>query len=106
PPPSLRSAGEGRPEAPRRPMSDRVSLVVTPEARAYDHGPQHPLRPDRVLLTWDLIRAYGLTNDGAATETPACFATDDEIALVHTDEFIEATKQAGHGERGNWGRFG
>jgi acetoin utilization protein AcuC len=87
-------------------MSERVSLVVTPEARAYDHGPQHPLRPDRVLLTWDLIRAYGLTNGGAAAEVPGRTATDGEIALVHTDEFIDATRRAGHGERGNWSRFG
>ena len=37
-------------------VSDRVGLVLCPEARIYDHGPQHPLRPERVLLTWDLIR--------------------------------------------------
>ncbi len=41
-------------------MSDRVGLVFAPEARTYDHGPAHPLRPERVLLTWRLIQAYGL----------------------------------------------
>ncbi len=87
-------------------MSDRVSLVVTPEARGYDHGPQHPLRPARVLLTWELIRAYGLTGLDNVAETPGRTATDDEIALVHTDEFIDVTKRAGHGERGSWARFG
>jgi acetoin utilization protein AcuC len=83
-------------------VSDRVSLVVTPEARAYDHGPQHPLRPDRVLLTWDLIRAYALDQRDNVDEVAGRVATDDEIALVHTDEFVRATKRAGHGERGNW----
>ena len=34
--------------------------MVAPEARIYDHGPGHPLRPQRVLLTWDLIAEYGL----------------------------------------------
>jgi acetoin utilization protein AcuC len=87
-------------------VSDRVSLVVTPEARAYDHGPQHPLRPDRVLLTWDLIRAYGILANANVAETPGRVATDDEVALVHTADFIDATRRAGHGERGDWSRFG
>jgi acetoin utilization protein AcuC len=87
-------------------VSDLVSLVVTPEARGYDHGPEHPLRPDRVLLTWDLIRAYGLDERDNVRRTQGRVAADDEIALVHSDEFIDATKRAGHGERGNWSRFG
>ncbi len=45
---------------PRGDVSDRVGLVLAPDARIYDHGPEHPLRPDRVLLTWDLIAATGL----------------------------------------------
>jgi acetoin utilization protein AcuC len=87
-------------------VSDRVGLVLCPEARIYDHGPQHPLRPNRVLLTWDLIRAYGL--DGLANvERLACEAADDAtIELVHTRAFVDATRRAGHGEEGAWGRFG
>jgi acetoin utilization protein AcuC len=87
-------------------MSDRVALAVAPAARGYDHGPQHPLRPARVLLTWDLIRAYGITDRPTVDEVTAGVATDEEIALVHTEEFIDATKRAGHGERADWGRFG
>ena len=41
-------------------MTERVGLVLCRDVRIYDHGPQHPLRPQRVLLTWDLIAAYGL----------------------------------------------
>jgi len=37
-----------------------VALVRCPEAKIYDHGPQHPLRPQRVLYTWSLIEACGL----------------------------------------------
>jgi acetoin utilization protein AcuC len=87
-------------------VSERVVLALAPEARGYDHGPQHPLRPARVLLTWDLIRAYGITTRENVDEVTAAVATDDEIALVHTEEFIDATKRAGHGERGDWWRFG
>jgi acetoin utilization protein AcuC len=87
-------------------VSERVSLVVTPEARGYDHGPQHPLRPQRVLLTWDLIQEFGLTGLPNVEETPGRAASDDEIALVHAEEFIDATRRAGHGEQGPWSRFG
>ena len=87
-------------------MSDRVGLVVCPEARMYDHGPQHPLRPDRVLLTWDLISAYGIDRCSNVERLTSQAAADDDIALVHTPEFIEATKRAGHGESRDWGRFG
>jgi acetoin utilization protein AcuC len=87
-------------------MSGRAGLVLCPEAKIYDHGPAHPLRPQRVLLTWDLITKSGLL-ERPNVETLTCrIATDEEIGLVHTQAFIEATRRAGDGERGNWARFG
>ena len=87
-------------------MSDHVGLVLAPETRIYDHGPDHPLRPERVLLTWDLIAAYGLDghpNVGTLGVEPADDAT---LELVHTPAFVDATRRAGHGEPGDWARFG
>src|SRR5207247_1937233 len=37
---------------------------------------------------------------------PPFVATDEEIGLVHTAEFIDATKRAGEGQPGDWSRFG
>jgi acetoin utilization protein AcuC len=87
-------------------VSDRVGLVLAPEARIYDHGPQHPLRPDRVLLTWELIRAYGLDARPNVETLGVTPADDVTLELVHTPAFIDATRRAGHGEPGDWGRFG
>jgi acetoin utilization protein AcuC len=87
-------------------MGGRAGLVLAPEARIYDHGPMHPLRPERVLFTWDLIRDCGLLDRPSVETLPGRSATDDEILLVHTPEFIDATKRAGHGEEGSWSRFG
>lgn len=87
-------------------MSERVALVRTPEARAYDHGPQHPLRPDRVLLTWSLIDHLGLSDRGNVTDVSGRRAAEDELKLVHTAEFLDATERAGHGEHGDWWRYG
>jgi len=87
-------------------MSDRVALVVCRDAGIYDHGPQHPLRPERVLFTWDLIEACGLDRLPNVTVESCRPATDEELLLVHTSEYIDAARRAGHGEDGPWGRFG
>jgi acetoin utilization protein AcuC len=87
-------------------MGGRAGLVLAPEARAYDFGPQHPLRPERVLYTWDLIRACGLMELPSVEVFPGRAASDDEILLVHTPGFVDATRRAGHGEEGPWARYG
>jgi acetoin utilization protein AcuC len=87
-------------------VSERVGLVVCEEARIYDHGEQHPLRPERVLLTWSLIRAYGLDRAPNVEVLGCAAATDEELRLVHTPDYIEATRAAGNGEEGDWRRYG
>ena len=87
-------------------MNDRVGLVRCPEARIYDHGPQHPLRPERVLLTWELIDAYRIGEGSGVVSLGAEAADDATLLMVHTAEFIDATKRAGAGEEGSWTRFG
>ena len=87
-------------------MSGNVSLVVCREAWIYDHGPQHPLRPQRVLLTWDLIEALELDRAPHVAVRGCEPATDEELELVHTPEYVDATKRAGDGEPGSYRAFG
>lgn len=87
-------------------MSGRAALVVAPEVARYDHGPGHPLRPDRVRFTWDLIRAYGLDVLSDVEVLPGRVATDDEIMLVHRPDYVEATRAAGSGVEGRWAAYG
>jgi acetoin utilization protein AcuC len=87
-------------------MSGLAGLVVCRDAKIYDHGPEHPLRPERVLLTWDLIEAFGLP-DRANVRMLGCRpAADEELLLVHTPEFLDATRRAGAGEPGDYRAFG
>jgi len=79
--------------------------VYSPEVAEYDHGPQHPLRPIRVVLTRELISAYGLLGDGVE-EIPMPMASDEELLLVHTESYVDAVKRAGAGEPGDWSRYG
>src|SRR3954471_9865167 len=87
-------------------MSGDVSLVLCREARIYDHGPQHPLRPERVLLTWDLIEALELDRAPHVAVRGCEPATDEELELVHTSEYVDATKRAGDEEPGSYRAFG
>jgi acetoin utilization protein AcuC len=87
-------------------MSDRVELVYGPEILAYDHGPQHPLRPVRVRLTRELIAAYGLLEGDGVTETPPRVATDEELQLVHTERYVDAVKRTAELSPGELVRFG
>jgi acetoin utilization protein AcuC len=87
-------------------VSQRVGLVRVPEARAYDLGPGHPLRIERVMLTWDLIDACGLSSGDNVQILRSEPATPQDLLRVHTAEFIDATTRAGHLEDGEWWRFG
>jgi acetoin utilization protein AcuC len=87
-------------------VSDSVVLVYSPEIVAYDHGPDHPLKPVRVMLTRELVAAYGLLGGDGVAEVPPHVATDEELRLVHTEPYLDAVKRAGAGEPGDWWRFG
>ncbi|MCJ7831851.1 MAG: acetoin utilization protein AcuC, partial [Actinobacteria bacterium] len=87
-------------------MSDSVGLVVCREAAAYKLSDTHPLTPERVMLTLDLIEAYGLDRLPNVHRVECRSATREELRLVHSEEFIDATTSAGHGEDGPWERFG
>jgi acetoin utilization protein AcuC len=88
-------------------MSERAELIwYGDDAPWYDHGPQHPLRPARVILTRELIHAMGLIDGERVVEVPARDATDAELMLVHTERYLDAVKRAGREEPGGWWRFG
>jgi acetoin utilization protein AcuC len=87
-------------------VSERVELVwYGDDAPWYDHGPGHPLKPARVILTRALIHAYGLVEGSGVAEVAARDATDDELLLVHTGPYIDAVRRAGHGDESSWWDF-
>jgi acetoin utilization protein AcuC len=59
-----------------------------------------------VLFTWDLITACGLLDVPGVVTLEADPSPDEELRLVHADDFIDATRRAGHGEEGEWWRYG
>lgn len=87
-------------------MNCAADLVYSPDLRAYNHGPGHPMRPDRFVLTRELIAAYGLLEREGVRELAPRIATNDELALVHDHDYIEATIAASEGAPGNWSQYG
>jgi acetoin utilization protein AcuC len=79
-------------------MSDSVALVTVEDiARAYDFGASHPLRPERVLLTYDRIRELGLVDGQRVGEVTSRSATDEEILAAHSTEFVDTVKSIDSG---------
>ena len=61
----------------------------------YDFGPGHPLAPIRVELTIGLARAFGLFDRPEVAVLPVEPASDAELTLVHTADYLDAVRRAG-----------
>jgi acetoin utilization protein AcuC len=75
-------------------MSERVTFVWDDRMAAYNFGPGHPLAPVRVELAVRLARDLGLLDGPNVVEKTADLATDDELMLVHTADYIQAVRRA------------
>ena len=71
-------------------MTGRATVVFDDELTSYDFGLGHPLAPIRVDLTMRLARALGVLDRPGVSLIPAPTATNDELRLVHTQEYIDA----------------
>ncbi len=72
----------------------RAYLLFDPAELNYDFGEGHPLQPRRLVALMDLLESSGLwkqSND--LYHLPLRAATDEELELVHTADYIAAVKQ-------------
>ena len=75
----------------------KTALIHSDDWRRFDYGPEHPLRMERLGLTWRLMEAYGLTAlAGSATHRPEP-APEASIARYHHPEYIEMLKACNNG---------
>ena len=85
----------------------KTALIHSEEWRRFDYGPDHPLRMERLGLTWKLMEAYGLTALPRAkvlTPEPAAL---EAIARFHAREYIEILRAVSAGDRApQAGRYG
>jgi acetoin utilization protein AcuC len=75
-------------------LSRNSRLIYTPEYTTYFFHDEHPFNQRRLLLTHDLMRAFGLLNDDDIL--PPRPSTDEEIALAHDSRYIQFVREQGH----------
>ena len=75
----------------------KSALVHSEAWRGFDYGPEHPLRMERLGLTWRLMEAYGLTaRPGMIVREPDA-ASEAAIAAYHRPEYIQMLKACNDG---------
>ena len=65
---------------------------------AYDYGPGHPLKVERLRLTHDLCRAYGLFDLPNVRLLETQPAQESEILRFHTPQYLDVLKRASQRE--------
>lgn len=76
----------------------KTAFVYTDQYFNYDYGAIHPLKIERLRLTYDLCSSYGLfeLTDTRLVVTRA--ARESEILRFHNPEYVEVLKQSNKGE--------
>jgi acetoin utilization protein AcuC len=76
----------------------KTAFVYSDAFAGFDYGAGHPLRPLRVKLTYELIKACGLlaSADPRVVEPPA--ARVEDLLTYHRRDYIEILKAANSGE--------
>jgi len=75
----------------------KAAFIYSHEMTLYDLGPDHPLRPERLRLTFDLTSAYELLDRNSQLIAPSP-ATREDIETVHHPAYIDAVKALSEGK--------
>lgn len=79
------------------PSTPRCALLYSPQFSQYLYGPSHPLRNERLSLTYGLIQAYGLLELERAEVREPRLAEEAELLSFHHEEYLQALRRADAG---------
>jgi acetoin utilization protein AcuC len=74
-------------------MGGKTGLVWDERLLDYNLGAQHPLRPIRVKLTYELIRSKGILRQGSIEIVKPRLATREEILLFHENDYVRLVEE-------------
>ncbi len=80
-------------------MAGKTALLYSEKFLDYNLGPHHPLRPVRVKLAHDLLKAKGALNDKNVEVVEPRPATRQEILLFHEEEYVRLVEK--YSEKGS-----
>ncbi len=75
----------------------KAAFICSNELWTRGHGKMHPLKPERLQRTFELLSAYRAFDGPRAELIPPRPAHREELALFHTDEYIDAVTRLSHG---------
>ena len=75
-----------------------TAFLYTDDYFAYDYGSNHPMRIERLRLTYDLCKAYGILELPDADLIESSPATESQILEFHSGEYVDVLKRASCGE--------
>jgi acetoin utilization protein AcuC len=75
----------------------RTAFIYTPRFLEFDYGPGHPLRNERLGLTYDLISACELLSLPSTCTVEPEPATDDELLVFLKPDYLKVLKAADTG---------
>jgi acetoin utilization protein AcuC len=73
-----------------------AAFIYTDQWAKYAYGPHHPLKPIRLQLTYELMKAYGLLEAPAHT-IPAVAASTDDLLRFHAPEYLQVLEAVSEG---------
>jgi len=76
----------------------RAALIHSNVYKRFDYGPEHPLRMERLGLTFGLMDAYGLTRLPGVEVLPPTTVPEAALREFHTAEYLAVLRAAGAGE--------
>jgi acetoin utilization protein AcuC len=75
----------------------KTALIHSDAYTRFDYGPEHPLRMERLGLTWRLMEAYGLTALPGVTLREPDPAAERDLLRFHTEEYLAVLQAANTG---------
>jgi acetoin utilization protein AcuC len=77
----------------------KTAIIHSDDWRRFDYGPEHPLRMERLGLTWRLMEAYGLTRLPGARLCRPEPAPIEALEAFHRREYLDILRAV---DAGDW----
>lgn len=78
-------------------MSRKVIILSTPKLWERGRGPTHPLKPERLKRTHELLEELGAFAESNVALLEPIPASEEDLALYHTEEYIHVVKELSEG---------
>ncbi|MFX1257864.1 MAG: acetoin utilization protein AcuC, partial [Promethearchaeota archaeon] len=80
---------------------NKVGLVFSNDYKKYNFGPNHPLRPLRLLLTYSLMEKLELLKNERLEVIKPRLCTREELERVHSSDYIDIVKKLSKNPKDN-----